>query len=174
MLLEVAYCEIYLGHLNKAKNIISKLPQNSPLSEWIVSFVQMLELNLSKMPTYLQIRNFFEIDLNNLFLAGQKEYIENLINFVPVLATINSEIYKLSARVLKNNDQNELAMRFLKRSLDIYFFDSETFVLYFQYIKYKHLQKNEKTLATKHLQYANEQEIYKPAEQLLKKLEQKY
>ena len=163
MPLEVAYCEIYLGNLTKAKKIISKLKKNSPAEEWIVAFIQMIEADLKFYPSFLQIRNFFEIDLNNLFLSGQKEYIENVINYVPTLVNANGEVFKLTARVLKNNGQNELAKKFLKESLDLYYKDSEThFILGEIYLLEKNIE-----LAKKHLQYALENGNYYPAQKLL-------
>ena len=164
--LETAYCELYLGHLYKAKKIISTLKKESPAEEWIISLVQMIDADLQYMPTFLQIRNFFEIDLNNLFLCGKKEWIENVINYVPVLATVNSEIFKLAARVLKNNYQNDLAKTFLEKSLDICFQDSEThFLLAELFLKENNIER-----AKKHLNYACENGNYFPAEKLLKEL----
>ena len=166
MKLELAYCEIYTGHLFRAKKIVSKLKKESPAEEWIVAFIQMIEANLKFYPSYLQIRNFFEIDLNNLFLCGKTEYIENIINYVPTLANANAEIFKLAARVLKNNNQNELAASFLKKSLEIYFKDSEThFMLAELYLK-----ENDTETARRHLNYALENGSYYPAEKLLKQL----
>ncbi|MBQ7450845.1 hypothetical protein IJS77_05445 [bacterium] len=166
MPLEVAYCELFLGHLYNAKKIIMNLKKESPAEEWIVSFVQMLEANLVNMPSFLQIRNFFEIDLNNLFLCGKKEWIENVINYVPILATVNAEIFKLAARVLKNNGQTDLAKKFLKKSLDIYFNDSETHFLLAEIL----IEENNNKDAKQHLVYACGNGGYAPAEKLLAKL----
>ena len=166
MPLELAYCEIFTNHVNIAKKIISKMQKDSPAAEWIVAFVQMLEANLKFYPSYLQIRNFFEIDFNNLFLYGTKEQVENVINYVPVLANVNGEIYKLAARVLKNNEQDELAKKFLEKSLDIYFNDPEThFMLAELFYKYQNYEK-----AKKHLLYACQSGRYFPAERLLNKI----
>ena len=166
MPLETAYCEIFTGNLYNAKKIIMQLTQDSPAEEWIISFVQMIEANLIKMPSFLQVRNFFEIDLNNLFLYGKKEWIENVINYVPVLATVNAEIYKLAARVLKNNEQYELSQRFLRKSLDICFQDSEThFLLAEIYIKEGYTED-----AKQHLKYACEGGGYAPAQKLLSQI----
>lgn len=166
MPLELAYCEIFTGHFEKAKKIISKLKKESPAEEWIIAFSQMIEANLKIYPTYLQIRNFFEIDLNNLFLSGTKEQVENVINYVPVLANINGEVYKLAARVLKNNEQDELAKTFLEKSLNICFKDSETHFLLAE-LYYKHHNFD---MAKKHLDYARSQGRYFPAEKLLEKM----
>ena len=166
MPVETAYCELFTGHLYNAKKIILQLEKESPAEEWIISFVQMIEANLINMPSFLQIRNFFEIDLNNLFLCGKKEWIENVINYVPYLSTINAEIYKLAARVLKNNEQEDLAKTFLEKSLDICFNDSEThFLLAEIYIK-----ENNTNMAKKHLNYACESGEYSPARKLLRSL----
>ncbi len=167
MPLEVAYCELFLGNLDKAKQIISTFSKESPAHEWINSFVQIIETDLVDMPTFLQIRNFFEMDLNNLFLCGNKEWIENVINHVPLLASINSEIFKLAARVLKNNEQYGLAKKFLKKSLDICFYDSETHFMLAQI----YLKEANPDIAKQHLLYACEQGSYLPAEKLLKELE---
>ena len=161
--LEVAYCDIYLGNLKRAKKNIENLSKDSPVAEWINSFVQMIEANLTDMPSYLQIRNFFEIDLSNLFINEQYSYIENVINYVPVLASVNGEIYKLAARVLKNNNQDELARNFLGKSLEICFNDSEThYMLAELYLKY-----DDKETAIRHLNYACESGEYYPATKLL-------
>ena len=166
MPVQTAYCEIFTGHLRKAKKIISKLRKDSPAEEWIIAFVQMMEADLKFYPSYLQIRNFFEIDLNNLFLSGQKEYIENVINYVPTLANVNGEIYKLTARVLKNNGQNELAKNFLNKSLDICFNDSEThFMMGEIYLEEKDIES-----AKKYFKYALENGDYYPAQKLLEQL----
>lgn len=164
MPLELAYCELFTGHTDKAKKIVSKLKKESPAEEWIVAFIQMIEADLKFYPSYLQIRNFFEIDLNNLFLNGTKEQVENVINYVPTLANANGEVYKLAARVLKNNEQDELAKTFLEKSLNICFKDSETHFLLAE-LYYKH---NNYEMAKKHLLYACEQGHYFPAEKLLK------
>lgn len=164
--LETAYCELFLGNLSGAKKIIEKLDLNSPAEEWLLSLSQMIESSLDYMPSYLQIRNFFEVDLNNLFLCGKKEWIENVINHIPILATINPEVFKLSARVLKNNGQDILAQKFLKKSLDIYFNDSETHFLLAEI----YLKNNEISLAKKHLEYSCENERYFPAQKLLSEL----
>ena len=166
MPVETAYCELFTGHLYSAKKIIMQLEKESPAEEWIISFVQMIEANLINMPSFLQIRNFFEIDLNNLFLCGKKEWIENVINYVPFLSTINAEIYKLAARVLKNNEQEDLAKTFLEKSLEICFNDSEThFLLAEIYIK-----ENNTNMAKRHLNYACEGGEYSPARKLLRSL----
>lgn len=170
MPLELAYCELYTGHINNAKKIISKIKKDSPAAEWIVAFIQMVEADLKIYPSYLQIRNFFEIDFNNLFLCGTKEQVENVINYVPVLANVNGEIYKLAARVLKNNGQDELAKTFLEKSLDICFKDPEThFMLAELFCKHKNYE-----LAKKHLHYACETGRYFPAERLLKQISDTY
>ena len=166
MPVQAAYCEIYTGHLRKAKKIISKLKKESPAEEWIIAFVQMMEADLKFYPSFLQIRNFFEIDLNNLFLSGQKEYIENVINYVPTLVNANGEIYKLTARVLKNNGQNELAKNFLSKSLEICFNDSETHFM----LAELHLEEKDIGSAKKHLNYALENGDYYPAQKLLEQL----
>ena len=70
--------------------------------------------------------------------------------------------------MLKNNEQFELAQRFLRKSLDICFQDSEThFLLAEIYIKEGYTED-----AKKHLQYACEGGGYAPAEKLLKQISQ--
>lgn len=161
-LLEVAYCEIYLGHIENAKKIIENFSQESPAHEWIKIFMQMIEAELFESPTFLQIRNFFEIDLSNLFFAKKKSYIENVINYVPVLANINGEIYKMAARVLKNNGQYDLAKMFLMQSLEIFYKDVETHFLLAEIF----IKKNEIQTAKKHLEYIIEIGDYYPAKKL--------
>ena len=62
--LEHAYLAILQDELDAARLIFSKL--NSPRASWGVALISILKGFIKKYPTYFQVRNFFEIDLDFL------------------------------------------------------------------------------------------------------------
>lgn len=95
------YCKLLLGDKQEAKRIWYGLDDDSSVVvKWGKSLIECLELYIANYPSYLQLRNFFESDLDMLIQAKQIHFAENLISCVDVLQQINPEIYKYVARVL--------------------------------------------------------------------------
>ena len=84
-------------------------------------------------PSYFQIRNFLEIDVNIFFRANKIDYVNSLLRMIDAFQEINGESYKCIARVLlKNNYKNECKI-FLDKSADAYYNDVELHYLFVEY-----------------------------------------
>ena len=121
-----AYCKFLTGEIEEAKILARLVKDLSPTSNWLLCITNLLCDNYSEYPTYFQIRNFYEQDLEMLFLYKQYGIINKLVNLNGYFETFNREIYKYSARVLGNNRHYKEAKQLLKKSLEIYYKDPET------------------------------------------------
>ena len=121
-----AYCKFLEGELEEALIFATLIRNSSPAADWLYSIINILQNNLTYFPTYFQIRNFYEQDLEMLYKYKQQKIVDKLLTVIPLLENINREIYKYSARVLYNNKYNEQAKCLLLKSLDIWYKDPET------------------------------------------------
>ena len=120
------YCNFLTGKINEAKTILNLVKESSPAVNWLICIINLIENNYNQTPTYFQIRNYYEQDLNMLFFYNKTEYIKKLLLENSYLEYFNREVYKYSGRVLLNNDRCEEAKQYLKKSLDIFYKDPET------------------------------------------------
>lgn len=121
-----AYCKFLTGDIEESRILSTLIKNTSPTSDWILCITNILCDDFSVNPTYFQIRNFYEQDLELLFLYKQYAIINKLINLNKYFETFNREIYKYSARVLANNSHYKESKQLLKKSLEIYYKDPET------------------------------------------------
>lgn len=121
-----AYCKFLTGDIEEARILATLVKNLSPTSNWLLCITNLLCNNYNQYPTYFQIRNFYEQDLEMLFKYNQYEIINKIINLNGFFETFNREIYKYSARVLGNNKHYNEAKQLLKKSLEIYYKDPET------------------------------------------------
>jgi len=124
-----AYCKFLSGELEEAKILLLLIQDNSSARNWLLSIIGLLLNEFLIEPTYFEIRNYYEQDLEMLFKFKQKEFIEKIIKKNSFLENYNKEIYKYSARVLLNNNYLEQSKLLLKKSLDIFYNDPETHFL---------------------------------------------
>ncbi len=121
------YCKFINKELDEAKVLSNLIKESSSTAIWLaclINIVQDKEPDI--VPSYFQIRNFYEQDLEMLFLYKNNEYISKIIRKNQYFEYFNREIYKYSARVLMNHDITGIAEELLKKSLDIFFRDPET------------------------------------------------
>ncbi len=123
--LELAYCKLLSGELEEAQKIFSQNSQNDLRADWGKRLVQFIQGHVTTAPTYFQIRNFLEIDLNFLIKARRPDYVENIINGADIFYSVNPESYKFIARVMYNNDFVDLALYFLGKAKDNFYYDPE-------------------------------------------------
>lgn len=123
------YCKFITGEIEQAKIILSLVKDSSSFVNWILFLTELCEGKTGITPTYFQIRNFYEQDLEMLFTAKQYEIIKKIINKNSYLENFNKEIYKYTARVLLNNNMPQEAEKYLKKSIDICYKDPETHFL---------------------------------------------
>lgn len=123
--LEYAYCKLLEGNLQEAKAEFLKIAEQDFRADWAIKLISFIKQEVRELPSYFQIRNFLEIDLNLLIQAGQAQYVENIINSAELFYSVNPESYKFIARVMLNNDYPQIALLFLEQAKDKFYYDPE-------------------------------------------------
>lgn len=129
--LEHAYLAILNDDLDTAMTVFCN--NDSPRSRWGKILVSILKGFMSQYPTYFEIRNFLEIDLDFLLKNNKIEYVEQCLGALEPLSSINQEIYKYAARVMIANRIFSAAIKYMDKSKKIYYNDPE---LHYMYAKY--------------------------------------
>ena len=165
--LEYGYCKFLQGKLDEAKQSFDKIKSFDFRASWALKLIQFILSSNITMPSYFQIRNFLEIDLNLLLQAGQAEFIENILKYSDLLYKINPETYKFISRVMLNNNFEDVAIYYLMKAKDKFYYDPEMhFMLANCYIK-----KGDKSLAKESLKVClSILPRYYPAKKLLDSL----
>lgn len=123
--LEYGYCKFLSGDLGWAKGIFGTIASKDFRADWAKKLIQFVEGYVAYPPSFFQIRNFLEIDLNLLILAKKPEYVENIINGADIFYSVNPESYKFIARVMMFNDFLEVAVHYLLKAKDKFYYDPE-------------------------------------------------
>ncbi|MEE3349770.1 MAG: hypothetical protein VZR09_07000 [Candidatus Gastranaerophilaceae bacterium] len=131
--LEYAYAELIFGNPEQAKKIFLSIAGHDIRAHWGAFLSSMCMGKLEGYPSYMELRNFFEIDLQLLFTYYIGNYVENICNYSDWLFTINPEIYKYIGRVFLKNDYIDIGLNFLKRGKDKFFNDPELHYLLAEY-----------------------------------------
>lgn len=128
---EHAYLAILNDDLDTAEAVFAKL--DSPRARWGKVLVCILKGFIKEFPTYFEIRNFLEIDLD-LFLKNEKlDYVEQILGSLEILSAINQEVYKYAARVIYVNKLYSASLKYLEKSKKIYYNDAELHFLFARY-----------------------------------------
>lgn len=135
--IENAYLNILCDDLKQAQAIFASL--DSPRANWGVTLTGILSGYLERFPSYFEVRNFLEIDLDFLIKNEKLDLVEQLLGAVDVLADINQETYKYVARVMYENKLYNVASEYLERSKKVFYKDPE---LHFMLAKYYKNAKN--------------------------------
>ncbi len=133
---EAGYCCIILDNFAKAEELFSKVKDIDTRASWGLVLLQILRGNIVTFPTYFQIRNFLEIDLNILISYCKGDYVEKVIKFADFMAYYNPETYKFIGRVFWANNLMNASMFFLRRAKDKFYQDPELHYL-LAYIYYQ-------------------------------------
>jgi len=164
MFTEYGYCRLYQGDKKTADKIWFAQKDNSPLLMWAKALSGYIEKEQRREPTFFQIRNFYETDLDTLLTLKMHTYAENLINSIQYFADINPEVYKFTARVLLNHGYLALAEKFINTAKDYFYEDTELHVIDAEI----RMALHEKSAAIKSLQNALDiSPAYYPAKKLL-------
>ena len=142
-----AYIAILNDNLELADSLFSEL--DCSRSRWGKALIEILRGKIDNFPTYFEIRNFFEIDLDFLIKNEKINYVEILLGSSELLINVNQEVFKYAARVLIENNYIEIGLNYLKKSKDVLYKDPE---MHFMLTKY-YLKKEDYTNA---LFYINE------------------
>lgn len=137
---EHAYLAVLNNNLDAAELIFKKT--DSPRAKWGGIFVSILKGVMKEYPTYFQIRNFFEIDLDFLLKNEKLNYVEQLLGALEIFAAINQEIYKYAARVMYENKLYSIALKYMEKAKKIYYGDAELqFMLARYYLRVNDFEK---------------------------------
>ncbi|MFA7658127.1 MAG: hypothetical protein WCY19_01700 [Candidatus Gastranaerophilaceae bacterium] len=143
LILEYGYCRLLLGDLEGANAAFCKIAKQDFRANWGKKLIPFIKGYISVIPSYFQIRNFLEIDLNLLIQSGQVQFVENIINCADLFYSVNPESYKFIARVMLYNNFTEIALNYLMKAKEKFYYDPEMhFMLASCYIK-----KGDETLA---------------------------
>ena len=125
----VGLCSLLLGDTESAEKYWGKKRNDCPASDFGLCILEYIKLKTTKMPTFFQTRAQLEIYLNLFIENNLIEWAENLISCCDFLYSSNPETYKFIARALFANGYFKLAMRFCKKTLNIYFCDPEALLI---------------------------------------------
>ena len=121
--IEHAYLAILNDDLRLAEEIFSS--NDSPRARWGEILAAVLSGYVDIYPTYFQIRNFLEIDLDFLLKNEKLDYVEQLLGALEFFSGINQETYKFAARVMYENNLLSAAYNYMLKSKEIYYNDAE-------------------------------------------------
>lgn len=137
-----AYCKFIIGNINEAELLLKLVRDSSSAVNWLLFVIELIQGNITNPPTYFQLRNFYEQDLEILFQYKQTAFINKIVEKNSYMEYFNREIYKYTARVFFNNNYIDIAENFLKKSLDVCYKDPETHYLLGElYIVKKNFEK---------------------------------
>ena len=146
-ILENAYFELLSDNIQKAKNLFNAIKQNDIRAHWASFMISMIEADIREYPSYFELRNFLEIDLNILINYFKGDYVEKIVRYADFMFTINPEVHKFIGRVFYNNGYDEQGMYFLDRARSYFYHDPELhYLLAFIYYNRKNFEKAEKAL----------------------------
>lgn len=164
---ELGRCTLLSGNLKEAKKIWLSIKEDNPATLWGKSLIEFIDLYVTRIPTFFQIRAFLEVDLDAMLNANLITYCENIVNGAHLFAQNNQESYKFIGRVFVNNEYFDLAELFLQKAKDICYVDPE---VHFMLAKC-HMHNGDKERAISSLKTSLEKGYgYYPAKKMLKKL----
>ena len=129
--LEYGYTLMLSDNHDEAEKIFNMI--SSLRADWALKLIPIMQGYLDNIPTYFQIRNFLEIDINLLFKASQKNYVEYILGAADSFQSVNTESYKFLGRVLLKNGYMNASKIFLDKSSDVCWRDPELQYLYVEY-----------------------------------------
>lgn len=129
--IEHAYLAILDDDIESARMIFEKI--DSPRAHWGKALIDIINGYVEHYPTYFEIRNFLEIDMDFLIKNEKIDYTENLLGSLDILYEINQESYKYTARVMYENRLYNASKKYMDKSKGLFYGDPE---LHFMLAKY--------------------------------------
>lgn len=146
-LLEYGYCRLLSGDIQAASATFAQIAGKDFRADWAEKLTKYIRGKILDFPSYFQIRNFLEIDLNLLIKAGQAQFVENIISCSNIFYSINPESYKFIARVMLYNDFTDVAVFYLNKAKGKFYYDPEMhFMLANCYLKNDDIPKAKESL----------------------------
>lgn len=127
--LELAYCKLLTGKLIEAEKLFTGIQERETRARWGKIISKILLEKQTTYPTYFDIRNFLEIDLNLLINYEKGEFVEEIIKYADMFSSVNPETHKYIGRVFWNNELYSYGKFFLERAKNYFYQDPELHVL---------------------------------------------
>ena len=124
-IIEQAYLELLEGDAEKAHEVFMSTAQYDTRADWALAMISFIFGRVDKPPSYFQIRNFLEIDLNLLIKYFKGDYVEKILRYSDYMFYINPEVYKFIGRVFWFNDLKQQSVFFLNKGKNCFFNDPE-------------------------------------------------
>lgn len=124
-MLENAYARLLCDDIEGAKVLFSLIKERDIRAHWALFMISLIEGDAQEYPSYFELRNFLEIDLNILITYYKGDFVEKIIRYADYMYTINPEVYKFIGRVLYNNGLVEQGLFFLNRAKSYFYHDPE-------------------------------------------------
>lgn len=166
-MLEAAYGKLLCDDIEGAKKIFGTIADRDIRGHWALFMISLIEGEAQEYPSYFELRNFLEIDLNILITYYKGDYVEKIIRYADYMYAINPEVHKFIGRVLYNNGLVEQGLFFLNRAKSYFYHDPELhYMLGYIYFNQGKLDEAQKALENG-LRILPE---YFPSENLLKNI----
>jgi len=127
--LELAYCKLLTGKLTEAEKLFTGIQERETRARWGKIISKILLEKQTPYPTYFDIKNFLEIDLNLLINYEKGEFVEEIIKYADMFSSVNPETHKYIGRVFWNNELYSYGKFFLERAKNYFYQDPELHVL---------------------------------------------
>ena len=123
--LEAAYYELLNKNLPVAKKIFQSIQAEDIRAHWGYFITSLIGGKIEGYPSYFELRNFYEVDLQLFFTYYLGEYIEEICKYTDWLSTINPEIYKYTGRSFLKNQYTDIGIKYLEQAKEKFFNDPE-------------------------------------------------
>lgn len=132
-ILELAYYHLLHQQPNRAQKLFLSLSDKDIRAHWGAFFSSLCTGNVTGYASYLELRNFFEIDFNLLFVYYLGNYVEEICKYTDWLAVTNPEIFKYIGRVFLKNKYYDFGLYFLQQGISNFYNDPELHYLFAEY-----------------------------------------
>jgi len=132
---EAGYCYIILDNRLKAAEMFNRVQNVDLRAHWALFLLEMLNDKVASRPSYFELRNFLEIDVDILITYCKGGMIEKILRYVDYMAMFNTECYKFMGRVFWANNFMQASNFFLNKAKDKLYNDPELHYL-LAYIEY--------------------------------------
>lgn len=146
---EAGYCYMILDNFKKAKEQFEIASKDNIRGHWGLMLLQMIDEKISMTPTYFEIRNFLEIDLDIFIKYCKGDIVQQIIKFTDFMAFYNLETYKFIGRAFWAHNYIPVAMHFLEKAKSNLFKDPELhYLLAYIYYTNKDITNCKKAINT--------------------------
>ena len=124
-----------LDNFAKAKEQFDIAKTDNIRGHWGLFLLQMIDEKISIAPTYFEVRNFLEIDLDIFITYCKGDIVQQIVKFADYMAFYNLECYKFIGRAFWAHNIMPASSFFLDKAKDNLYNDPELHYL-LAYIHY--------------------------------------